>query len=264
MKFKSNANMKGYDRKKYVCKLLYIYMLGYEIDFGHMEAVALLSSDKYSEKHIVILLLRRTKLYYFHAFLSDKLNFANQNKKTGIPCLYALFKRGTRAINPHYKLHQARSCQQEYGKLPMLGFNCNSQRRRKRFCRSPCPRCSKNSGRRVSRAVANIILITTTRIVIIIIIIIIIIPIYSRETKSLVRKKAALCLLRLYRKYPEILPPDSWSERVINLLSGRDLGVITSVMGLLLELTAASPGDYEKAVPKVVRLLYKVFALLRL
>lgn len=53
MKFKSNANMKGYDRKKYVCKLLYIYMLGYEIDFGHMEAVALLSSDKYSEKHIV-------------------------------------------------------------------------------------------------------------------------------------------------------------------------------------------------------------------
>ena len=43
----------GYDRKKYICKLLYMFMLGYEIDFGHMEAVNLISSDKYSEKHIV-------------------------------------------------------------------------------------------------------------------------------------------------------------------------------------------------------------------
>lgn len=45
--------MSGYDRKKYVCKLLYIYMLGYDIDFGHIEAVNLLSSSKYSEKHMV-------------------------------------------------------------------------------------------------------------------------------------------------------------------------------------------------------------------
>jgi hypothetical protein len=45
--------MKGYDRKKYITKLLYIYMLGYEIEFGHMEAIELLSSSKYSEKHLV-------------------------------------------------------------------------------------------------------------------------------------------------------------------------------------------------------------------
>jgi AP-2 complex subunit alpha len=45
--------MKGYDRKKYVSKLLYIQMLGYNFDFGHMEAVSLLSSVKYSEKQIV-------------------------------------------------------------------------------------------------------------------------------------------------------------------------------------------------------------------
>lgn len=52
-KFKTNSKMKGYDKKKYVCKLLYIYMLGYEIDFGHMEAIELLSSKTYSEKHLV-------------------------------------------------------------------------------------------------------------------------------------------------------------------------------------------------------------------
>jgi AP-2 complex subunit alpha len=31
-----------------------MYILGYDIDFGHMEAVNLLSSPKYTEKQIVI------------------------------------------------------------------------------------------------------------------------------------------------------------------------------------------------------------------
>uniref|UniRef100_A0A915DA59 Clathrin/coatomer adaptor adaptin-like N-terminal domain-containing protein n=1 Tax=Ditylenchus dipsaci TaxID=166011 RepID=A0A915DA59_9BILA len=39
-------------KKKYVCKLLFIFLLGHDIDFGHMEAVNLLSSNKYTEKQI--------------------------------------------------------------------------------------------------------------------------------------------------------------------------------------------------------------------
>lgn len=60
--------MNGYSRKKYVCKvrtsfrtpittlipkqLLYIYILGWNVDFGHLEAVNLISASKYSEKQI--------------------------------------------------------------------------------------------------------------------------------------------------------------------------------------------------------------------
>lgn len=50
-KFQSST-LSAYDRKKYVSKLLYIYMLGYPITFGHMEAAKLLSGTKYSEKLI--------------------------------------------------------------------------------------------------------------------------------------------------------------------------------------------------------------------
>lgn len=50
----------GYSKKKYVCKLLFIFLLGHDIDFGHMEAVNLLSSNKYTEKQIVSLLVCRT------------------------------------------------------------------------------------------------------------------------------------------------------------------------------------------------------------
>lgn len=36
----------GYDRRKYIWKLLYIYMLGYEIDFGHKQACDLIQLTK--------------------------------------------------------------------------------------------------------------------------------------------------------------------------------------------------------------------------
>lgn len=52
-KFKGDKTLDGYQKKKYVCKLLFIFLLGHDIDFGHMEAVNLLSSNKYSEKQIV-------------------------------------------------------------------------------------------------------------------------------------------------------------------------------------------------------------------
>ena len=50
-KFK-DGNLNGYHKKKYVCKLLYIYILGWNVDFGHLEAVNLISANKYSEKQI--------------------------------------------------------------------------------------------------------------------------------------------------------------------------------------------------------------------
>uniref|UniRef100_A0AC35UIF2 AP-2 complex subunit alpha n=1 Tax=Rhabditophanes sp. KR3021 TaxID=114890 RepID=A0AC35UIF2_9BILA len=51
-KFKGDKTLDGYQKKKYVCKLLFIFLLGHDIDFGYMEAVNLLSSNKYTEKQI--------------------------------------------------------------------------------------------------------------------------------------------------------------------------------------------------------------------
>ena len=48
-----DKTLDGYQKKKYVCKLLFIFLLGHDIDFGQMEAVNLLSSNKYTEKQIV-------------------------------------------------------------------------------------------------------------------------------------------------------------------------------------------------------------------
>lgn len=61
-KFSSSGGLTSYAKKKYVWKLVYIFMLGYEVEFGHMEMISLMSSPKYSEKAVgyiaVSLLLR--------------------------------------------------------------------------------------------------------------------------------------------------------------------------------------------------------------
>ena len=53
MLWQGDKTLDGYQKKKYVCKLLFIFLLGHDIDFGQMEAVNLLSSNKYTEKQIV-------------------------------------------------------------------------------------------------------------------------------------------------------------------------------------------------------------------
>lgn len=49
-RFSSNKVLTGYDKKKCVWKLIYIYILGYEVNFGHNYAADLITSIKFSEK----------------------------------------------------------------------------------------------------------------------------------------------------------------------------------------------------------------------
>lgn len=46
------SGLNGYSRKKYVAKLLYIYLLGYSFDFGFPQMVELVASSTFSEKQI--------------------------------------------------------------------------------------------------------------------------------------------------------------------------------------------------------------------
>lgn len=194
-KFKTNSKMKGYDKKKYVCKLLYIYMLGYEIDFGHMEAIELLSSKVYSEKHL--------------GYLAVTLLLDEKNE-----ILTLVTNSIKKDLTQGDELSQC------------LALTCTANIGGKEFSEA------------LSSDVQKILI--------------------SGGTKSMVRKKAALTLLRLYRRYPEILPPDEWSSKVVILLESRDLGVITSVLSLLLGLVASNPTAYDGCVVHAIDLLKRL------
>ena len=49
-RFQAGKALTGYEKKKCVWKLVYIYILGYNVDFGHNYAADLITSMKFSEK----------------------------------------------------------------------------------------------------------------------------------------------------------------------------------------------------------------------
>lgn len=70
---------------------------------------------------------------------------------------------------------------------------------------------------------------------------------FSRAIFPVVRKKAALCLLRLVRISRDLMPADEWSKKLITLLEDKHLGVVLSVTTLLLGLAEKDPSAYESA-----------------
>ncbi|BFU18075.1 AP-2 complex protein, putative [Entamoeba histolytica HM-1:IMSS-B] len=52
MEFKTGKKLKGHGRRKYILKMLYIYILGYDVDFGIPIITELLTSPKFSDKQV--------------------------------------------------------------------------------------------------------------------------------------------------------------------------------------------------------------------
>eukprot|EP01111_Echinosteliopsis_oligospora_P009213 TRINITY_DN2665_c0_g1_i1.p1 TRINITY_DN2665_c0_g1~~TRINITY_DN2665_c0_g1_i1.p1 ORF type:complete len:1051 (+),score=302.86 TRINITY_DN2665_c0_g1_i1:172-3324(+) len=197
--FKENKGIDGYQRRKYVCKLLYIYMLGYDLDFGHMEAVTLLSSANFQEKVIGY----------------NALGMLLHENHELIPLI----------IN---------SLQEDLGsRAPRAGefFQCLA-----------LDAIGNIGGKEMAESLAPLV----QKLLI------------ANTSAPHVKKRAALALLRLFRKYPSIITPDLWATKLIDLLNDTDLGVLTSVVSLLLGLVQDNPLGWEGAIPKVVALLAKI------
>lgn len=71
------------------------------------------------------------------------------------------------------------------------------------------------------------------------------------------KKKAALTLLRLYRKYPDIVQQE-WAERIISLMDDPDMGVTLSVTSLVMALVQDDPEQYKGSYIKSAQRLRKI------
>eukprot|EP00271_Cylindrocystis_brebissonii_P023186 TRINITY_DN9462_c0_g1_i2.p1 TRINITY_DN9462_c0_g1~~TRINITY_DN9462_c0_g1_i2.p1 ORF type:complete len:1084 (+),score=251.00 TRINITY_DN9462_c0_g1_i2:248-3499(+) len=193
-KFKGER-LTPYEQKKYVWKMMYIYMLGYDVDFGHLEAIALISAPKYAEKqvgYIVTSCLLNENNDFLRLVINTVRNDVIGRNETA-QCLA----------------------------LTMVG-NVGG----KEFSESLAPDVQR--------------LLT------------------SSGVRPLVKKKATLCLLRLYRKNPDVVNDEGWAEKMAILLEERDLGVLHAVMSLLVALVAGNPEGYWPCVPKCVRILERL------
>lgn len=192
----AEKNLDGYNRKKYVWKLIYMYMLGYEIEFGHMVALKLITSTKYSEKNAG------------YMACSIMMNEDDDLLRLNIQSI----KKDLQSNN------EINQC---------LALSCVANVGGQEFAQE------------LTATVQDLLV--------------------APASKSFVQKKAALCLLHLYRKYPEIMPEDNkWPPRVIQLLEVASYGVTSAVMSLLLGCATQNPRAYEYAQTQTIKLMERM------
>ncbi|KAJ3092583.1 hypothetical protein HK102_005352 [Quaeritorhiza haematococci] len=191
----ADPNLKGYQKKKYICKLLYIYILGWDVDFGHLEAVNLISSNKYSEKQIgylaVTLLLTENSDLIRLVVNSIRKDLDDSNEIYNCLALQAIANTG---------------------------------------------------GREMAESLAG----DVQRLLL------------SSSSRSFVKKKAALCLLRLFRKHPDVVPAQDWAGRLVNILDEPDLGVCLASTSLITALAQQYPDEYALCAQKAIARLHKI------
>ncbi|CAD6884330.1 unnamed protein product [Tilletia laevis] len=194
-KFKEGS-LDGYQKKKYLAKIVFTYILGYPVDIGHMEAVNLISSPKYSEKQIGYLAI--TLLMHED---SDLVRLVVNSIRKDLDDL--------NEVNNCLALHA----------IANLG------------------------GRDMSEALAGDVF----RLLI------------SPTSRTFVKKKAALTLLRMYRKYPEVILAEEWAPRIVAAMDDDNLAVALAVTSLVVALAQDFPDayalSYQKAVDRMVKII---------
>jgi len=80
---------------------------------------------------------------------------------------------------------------------------------------------------------------------------------FFRHQNAYIRKKAALCAIRIIRKVPELI--EEFSGSVTALLNDKNHAVLLTAVSLIIEMTKLDPSlinsQFRKLVPTVVRLL---------
>lgn len=77
----------------------------------------------------------------------------------------------------------------------------------------------------------------------------------AKSSSPCVKKKAALCLLRLVRTSPRLVTGREFAPQMAQLLQDKHLGVLTSATSLLYGLATQNSSDYESLIPYAVHIL---------
>ncbi|KAK6456736.1 adaptin N terminal region-domain-containing protein [Scheffersomyces xylosifermentans] len=220
-KFSSNLN--GYQKKKYVCKLIYIYLLGYidAIDFGLKETFELLNSSAYSEKQLGYVALsvlvnndkaKQTTKDYLNSSLSlvhQNLIKDLQSNNEDFNCLALQFIGSNFNISESSTVRVEESDEDSAKWLELIDIVYS-------FVTSPIQ-------------------------------------------KPLTKKKASLALYSLLKLYPQVLLSNSnWIPRLLTLVDDKDYGVAISCIPLLHYIVRLKPQFVKSIIPAISLRLYSI------
>jgi AP-2 complex subunit alpha len=220
---KFNTNLNAYQKKKYICKLVYIYLLGYNdsINFGLKQSFQLLEASTYSEKQLgylaVSILIDYDKRKYqnIKQFLNDLLEIMYdqlvkdlQSNNEDINCLAIQFiaSKFNVSDDKHY-VEEDDELSSKWLQLIDIIYS---------FCISPM----KN---------------------------------------SLIRRKSSIALFTLSKLYPNVILTNSnWIPRILQLIDDKDLSVIMSSSLLIQLVTELKPQYVKSIIPSISSKLHEL------
>lgn len=223
-KFRSPQSLNGYQRKKYICKLMYIYMLGFADakELGLGEALRLAESTHFSEKQVgylgVSVLVNREASQLVREYMNDLLEIMHE---------------------PLVRDLQSNNEDANCIALQFIGSKFNVFHDGD-FLSDPVVNESDEMAKEWLELIDIVYSLSCS-------------PIQS----LLIKKKAALGLLSLLKLYPQvILSNNNWIPRLLTLIDDKDLGVVTSCIPLVKFLITIRPQFVKSVVPTISQRLY--------
>lgn len=221
---KFTAGLNSYQRKKYVCKLIYMHLLGFtkEVQFGLDQLLELVRSADYSEKqlgYLSVLVLISRETGTLSDFISDLLDHIQlelmldlRSNSEEVNCLALQFI----ALNFNF-YPQSDSANSE----PLV-----------------------SDGHPDSHTWRELLDLVYSLCV-------------SPIARPITKKRALAALNVMARLYPQIiLANDNWVPRLLTLVDETDLGVVMASVPLVRTLTDILPHYAKSIVPSITNRLY--------
>ncbi|TPX68547.1 hypothetical protein SpCBS45565_g02991 [Spizellomyces sp. 'palustris'] len=80
----------------------------------------------------------------------------------------------------------------------------------------------------------------------------------TSHTRSFTKKKAALCLLRLYRRHPDLIPVKEWVGKLLGLMEESDMAAALASTSLILAIAQQYPDESAGCVQRAISRMHKI------
>ncbi|KAK6201448.1 armadillo-type protein [Scheffersomyces amazonensis] len=216
-KFATNLN--GYQQKKYLCKLVYIYLNGYHegIEFGLKHAIELVDSQVYSEKQLGYLAI---------SILANK-NSSKIDLNNTLNIVYPILIKDLRSNNEDINCLAIQYIASNFN----LSDNASYQ----------IDESDENSSEWLELIDMTYSFVTS--------------PIH----KPIVKRKAIIALFALSKLYPKvIINNNNWIPRILTLIDDKDFDIVISSMPLVEYVVRLKPQFIKSIIPAIGLKLFNI------
>ncbi|KAI5958399.1 hypothetical protein CANMA_004243 [Candida margitis] len=228
-KFQSTTSLNSNQKKKYICKLIYIFISGHSelINFGLDESIELIKSNIFSDKklgYLAVSVLLNNESPNSNSLFTAKEHL-NHILEVTHPCLVSDLRSTDEEVNC-LAIQMIATCFTASDSVTIYDGDGNSMQ---------------------WMELIDIIYASAT----------------SPLSKPIVKQKALITLKSLLQMYPDVvIKNNNWVPRLLKIVEGsKDIGVVTSSVPLLDYILTIKPEVVRSVIPSVAHRLYSLTVL---